>query len=274
MASLIVTESSDISDTPNTDNDTEEYDEVFMSSPLLPPPPNDEDNSFVPQINVSHIDGATIPLTIPPITVTENFAEPENELNGCDFIEELSRSHHNDVRNGFVNPSFDLYNAKSLNQLSLPKLVENSNSGPSADCDETDDCIIPQCEKLALLRKFSAPVPNESAIGADTFVIQKQYQTTPIISDSHSIRAKLPDKYKCHVCHNPFNDPRVLDCLHTFCLECLFGIERNSRHGRHRASQSVNTATTECTETDLSGVCVCFVHHSSRQYLNIFGFVA
>lgn len=35
------------------------------------------------------------------------------------------------------------------------------------------------------------------------------------------IRSYLSDKYKCGICLHALSDPRVLDCLHTFCLECL-----------------------------------------------------
>lgn len=34
-------------------------------------------------------------------------------------------------------------------------------------------------------------------------------------------------KFKCPACRQSFNDPRVLPCLHTFCLNCL---ERITTH--------------------------------------------
>lgn len=42
------------------------------------------------------------------------------------------------------------------------------------------------------------------------------------------IRSALPDKYKCGICLHALSDPRVLNCLHTFCLECLYSIDNNN----------------------------------------------
>lgn len=35
----------------------------------------------------------------------------------------------------------------------------------------------------------------------------------------------LESKYKCHVCKNVISDPRVLECLHSFCCNCLIELE-------------------------------------------------
>lgn len=43
-----------------------------------------------------------------------------------------------------------------------------------------------------------------------------------------TIRSSLPVKYKCSICMHLLSDPRVLDCLHTFCLECLHNIENTN----------------------------------------------
>lgn len=37
----------------------------------------------------------------------------------------------------------------------------------------------------------------------------------------NSTNQYMDDKHKCALCTNPFSDPRVLDCLHTFCFACL-----------------------------------------------------
>lgn len=56
------------------------------------------------------------------------------------------------------------------------------------------------------------------------------------------IRSSLPDKYKCGLCLHALSDPRVLGCLHTFCLECLYSIENtnNSRVNVQTKSTKVN----------------------------------
>lgn len=38
---------------------------------------------------------------------------------------------------------------------------------------------------------------------------------------SNSIQDELEDATECSICQEPFNDPRTLPCVHTFCLKCL-----------------------------------------------------
>lgn len=69
----------------------------------------------------------------------------------------------------------------------------------------------------------------------------------------------LDDKFICRICHNPLNDPRVLDCLHTFCLECLFDIEQPAaRASAARVNVVLVPNSRENSEMDMSG--------SSRTY--------
>lgn len=155
---------------------------------------------------------------------------------------------HNEIYNGFLNPSFDHYN--QLKPVSLQNISEKIDSSNFAMfCNASESVSIEHSEKIALLRKFSAPT-TEPLVGLAT----KRYETVPAFpsTDAPTMHeTNLNDKYKCMVCHNPFNDPRVLDCLHIFCLNCLFGIERNGRQGR-RASQPGN-GISDAIDTDLSG---------------------
>lgn len=63
---------------------------------------------------------------------------------------------------------------------------------------------------------------------------------------------KLPERFKCGVCLNVLNDPRVLDCLHTFCLDCLYGIENTnqSKSVSHKANAPGNNEN-----SDIDGCC-------------------
>ncbi|XP_022088731.1 E3 ubiquitin-protein ligase TRIM56-like [Acanthaster planci] len=38
------------------------------------------------------------------------------------------------------------------------------------------------------------------------------------------------DHLKCHICLNTFTSPTYLDCLHTFCIQCLEDMRSNSGH--------------------------------------------
>ncbi|XP_022810463.1 E3 ubiquitin-protein ligase TRIM56-like, partial [Stylophora pistillata] len=49
--------------------------------------------------------------------------------------------------------------------------------------------------------------------------------------DIKTLLDNLHDEVSCPVCMTTFTQPKQLPCLHSFCLHCLAGIQRNS--GRH-----------------------------------------
>lgn len=71
------------------------------------------------------------------------------------------------------------------------------------------------------------------------------------------VRLQLPDRFKCSICMNVLNDPRVLDCLHTFCLECLYSIE-NSNQLKSAANKQNAPAKSEMQ--DIDGCCSNSTH--------------
>jgi len=48
------------------------------------------------------------------------------------------------------------------------------------------------------------------------------------MSDTELVKA-LSEEVRCNVCLELFEDPRVLDCLHTFCLGCIAQIVKRSQ---------------------------------------------
>ncbi|KAL1490638.1 hypothetical protein ABEB36_013299 [Hypothenemus hampei] len=67
-------------------------------------------------------------------------------------------------------------------------------------------------------------------------IVHEKSRSSPLRSSfRHNSRAKsvttdslLEDgKFKCPICKNQFVEPRVLPCLHTFCLKCLENLERD-----------------------------------------------
>ncbi|XP_055598722.1 uncharacterized protein LOC129748223 [Uranotaenia lowii] len=50
----------------------------------------------------------------------------------------------------------------------------------------------------------------------------------------------LPGKYKCAVCKKLCHDPRVLDCLHTFCKRCLIELDAASHSGSNLFWRRIN----------------------------------
>ena len=37
------------------------------------------------------------------------------------------------------------------------------------------------------------------------------------------VELKIKDQnfFECHICHNAYEDPRILPCGHTFCFVCM-----------------------------------------------------
>lgn len=42
---------------------------------------------------------------------------------------------------------------------------------------------------------------------------------------------KYPEELQCKICLNLLKDPRILDCLHSFCLQCLIDMDSFNGHG-------------------------------------------
>ena len=43
------------------------------------------------------------------------------------------------------------------------------------------------------------------------------------MASKHQHTEELRDITECSICHDTFTDPRVLPCIHTFCLKCIKG---------------------------------------------------
>lgn len=132
-------------------------------------------------------------------------------------------------------------NHQDVSTVALP--APNSLSLP--------DYYIPQQEKKHLLRKFSAPLLNRQQTlsllarspSFDELATVRRSSDRPLTllrPDSRSsanIRKFIDDKLKCPLCKNAFSDPRVLDCLHSFCFQCLCN-ESDGKHGRQHRENS------------------------------------
>jgi hypothetical protein len=49
--------------------------------------------------------------------------------------------------------------------------------------------------------------------------------------ESSNVREKLNNITECSVCAETYSDPRVLPCIHTYCLKCIKGFSRNKHPG-------------------------------------------
>lgn len=228
--------SSDLSDdkpnehttTDQCDYNADEYDgsdEVFKNNSVIEN--KMESNENVEQLSNENDSIKTQSKQIPKIEITDNdgkASSADSQISWSYSQKDIHRYLSVIVNNGPANQPVDLYDPIAEGP-SAPVEHEVSDT-----VNATVDCFIPPNEKVELLRKFSAPIPDDQNQIIDKFLIQKQYRTTPVFpSDSYDIRTKLNDRFKCNVCHNAFNDPRVLDCLHEFCFECLQGLHESNK---------------------------------------------
>lgn len=126
------------------------------------------------------------------------------------------------------------------------------------------ECM-PPADKMKTIRKFSIPNSELHTIIDDN---HRAMTSLPHIRaeagpSSHAFnihdRGAIPidNKFKCGICHNTLNDPRVLDCLHTFCVQCLFDIEI-VKPNTAKVNVVLASNSRENSEMDMSG--------SSRTY--------
>lgn len=62
--------------------------------------------------------------------------------------------------------------------------------------------------------------------------------------DNGEQNSDLLGRFKCGICLNILSDCRVLDCLHTFCLECLYSIEQTGLSRTASVRRSVTLKST------------------------------
>uniref|UniRef100_A0A336KP99 CSON008495 protein n=1 Tax=Culicoides sonorensis TaxID=179676 RepID=A0A336KP99_CULSO len=79
---------------------------------------------------------------------------------------------------------------------------------------------------------------------------------------SETINDFIPDKFKCYLCKSVFKDPRVLDCLHNFCYECLNQIDMNRNAAANQFWSRYSNAISDKKDTSLSGSITSGDEHS------------
>ena len=62
-----------------------------------------------------------------------------------------------------------------------------------------------------------------------------------VVNMAESLRCKVEEHLTCSVCLEPFKDPKVLPCLHSYCHECIVNLAKNA-----------NSDTIDCPECRLS----------------------
>lgn len=167
-----------------------------------------------------------------------------NGVNNNNFRSDIKRSQSINIqKTTILSPSY-LRRDRSLN-LSYrsglrPSMIPIKIKEPLKIC-ASPNTTNGQGNQLKLTRGMS--VANETEIFNSLPLPMTQSMDAAFDSGRFlDIRNYLPDKYKCGLCVHALSDPRVLDCLHTFCLECLYNIENtnNNRGNVQTKSTKVN----------------------------------
>lgn len=94
---------------------------------------------------------------------------------------------------------------------------KNEMNEEKNEFSEVSEFSMTENEKSNLLRKFSV-----SVIGTK---IMNQRKTNLFDFNNLDNARVLKEEFKCTICKDAFQDPRVLDCLHSFCMDCLVDAE-------------------------------------------------
>lgn len=126
------------------------------------------------------------------------------------------------------------------------KLIPGSNPITSLEMSEidvmNDKILIPNDSKLSSKQMitltpavdeivYDVPRTNNSLSSQLFMKVNNNIKTTSLASNSprlsmetvssYNINLKFPNTFYCKMCSNILNDPRVLNCLHSFCFKCL-----------------------------------------------------
>ena len=72
------------------------------------------------------------------------------------------------------------------------------------------------------------------------------------MASQSSTQKELDDMTECSICTEVFTDPRVLPCMHTFCLKCLLNYGKDRQLG-HRMPCPLCSEKFTIPDDDLSG---------------------
>lgn len=167
----------------------------------------------------------------------------------------ITRSQSINIQKSLISPfltgEFNLNRRISLRPSLIPvKIKEQSKLraltlGPNQSQNDTES------RSYRSIRKCSDPFERrnyvsqqESTLSSLPVPMTQSLDPTINLNKKPNTSSVLLDKFKCGICLNVLSDSRVLDCLHTFCLECLYSIENTSQ----TKISKVNVKSSNCSE--------------------------
>lgn len=159
----------------------------------------------------------------------------QEQISSARFSKEINFHHQNKIRSGIPRPEVpSIYRNFSISSKEI-EIDQKTNT----KSEEVSDLLVGQN-----INQDKQPCRNKNLNSlnlSDLSASDKDLETTkPSTSNfkrlttvtSSSVRAKpnqiqeIPhNKFICSLCKSTYKDPRVLDCLHSFCLPCLIHFE-------------------------------------------------
>jgi zinc finger of C3HC4-type, RING len=112
---------------------------------------------------------------------------------------------------------------KSSDNLNVNQVITVTPPIITADAKERDEIIyaVPQKSFTLQMPHSSRKERNEIKTSSASLTSSKSVATALTSSSTTELNFKHPLSFYCKICGNLLNDPRTLDCLHTFCMQCL-----------------------------------------------------
>lgn len=183
------------------------------------------------------------------------------------FGPHIQRSHSINIQkslfspNGLSTPGYNLNRRNSIRPSLIPVKIKEQSTlhnaltlGPNQHGTEVP--------KYRPIRKLSAPFERRN------YVAQESNLSSLPISNIQSLSLDkydgLLEKFKCGICLNVLSDARVLDCLHTFCLECLYSLE-NVNQTKTSAKKLSATLRSSSFENNQNDMCSSYGSEDSKE---------
>lgn len=107
------------------------------------------------------------------------------------------------------------------------QIIDSTNAHTEKTSNKTS-ILLTKEKPMSHGRKFSIPIVGLGSIMLANKINKKTNDRPPRPdrrNTSTELQSSFVDKYKCLCCKHIFSDPRVLECLHTFCLHCIISME-------------------------------------------------
>lgn len=227
--------------------------------------PGDLDNAIITVHRQQQITTHFGPLTTKnKIKVSLSQEQILNQANR--FRPNVTRSQSINIQKSVISPSGLIKNEFPLNRnfparpSMIPVKIKDQSKLRALTLGPNHD----QTVKYRTVRKLSAPFERRSYVSNEESTLSSLPISMSQSSDAALLLGKnrdssddLMDKFKCGICMNVLNDSRVLNCLHTFCLECLYSIEnvgqskttKSKLNSMVRQTNSIDTSSASCSES-------------------------